>query len=248
MLNAILFLLIGLFLGSLLNVVVIRLPREKRLFGWPHCTRTGERLQGWQMLPVVGWLLQRGRARNGQPLHWIYLVVELLTGLVVMLLSIQYGLSAMFFYLTFVCIVLIITGAIDWLYRSIYTFVILGSALLVLIASALLPQMNLLNAGLGAFTGGFVFMLLFFLARIIFPSHAVPFGLGDVYLAIFIGAAVGLTNLSITLLYGIMMAGIVAAGMVVAKRLLHKPGVPDYMPYGTYLCLGAICYVVIQGL
>lgn len=248
MLHAILCLLIGMFLGSLLNIVIIRLPREKRLFGWPHCTRTGERLRGWQMLPAVGWLVQRGRARNGQPLHWIYLAVELLTGLVVMLLSIQHGLSAMFFYLTFVCTVLIITGAIDWLYRSIYTFLILGSVLLVLIASAPLPEMTLLDAGLGAFTGGFAFMLLFLLARIIFPSHAAPFGLGDVYLAIFIGAAVGLPNLSNTLLYGIIMAGIVATGMVIAKRLLHKPGVPDYMPYGTYLCLGAIGYVVIQGL
>jgi hypothetical protein len=44
-----------------------------------------------------------------------------------------------------------------------------------------------------------------------------------------------------------VFAGIVAVGIVVAKRLLNRSDVPEYIAYGTYLCLGAIAYVVIQG-
>jgi len=47
----------------------------------------------------------------------------------------QYGLSVPFWYLSFVAAVLILTGAIDWLHRSIYTFIILGGALVVLIGT-----------------------------------------------------------------------------------------------------------------
>ncbi|NJL34934.1 MAG: prepilin peptidase, partial [Chloroflexaceae bacterium] len=45
----------GLLLGTLLNIIIIRLPREGNLLRWPlHCTRTGEALAWWQLLPVVG--------------------------------------------------------------------------------------------------------------------------------------------------------------------------------------------------
>jgi len=89
----------GLVIGALLNVVIIRLPREKRLIGWPRCTRSGESLAFWQLLPLAGWLLQRGRARNGKPIHWIYPLVELLTAVALTLFYQSYGFSALFFYL-----------------------------------------------------------------------------------------------------------------------------------------------------
>jgi leader peptidase (prepilin peptidase)/N-methyltransferase len=240
--------IVGLFLGTLLNVAIIRLPREQRLLGWPRCTCTGEPLAWWQLLPLVGWGLQRGRASNGKPLHWIYPLVELLTALVLALLYSQYGFSTAFFYLAFVCIVLIVTGAIDWLYRYIYTFVILGAALLALLLSLVVPRLNVLNAGLGALVAGVVFILLYLLAKLLFPGKAAPFGMGDVYLGIFIGAALGLTRLGAALIYGVLLAGLVAAVIIVARRLLRQNSMPEYISYGTYLCIGAIFYVVVWGL
>ncbi len=240
--------IIGLLLGTLLNIIIIRLSREKQLLGWPRCTRTGQPLTWWQLLPVLGWALQRGRAADGRPLHWIYPLVELLTAVVLALLYRQYGPTITFLYLVFVCAVLIVTGAIDWLYHSIYTVVILGSAVLSLLASLIVPKMSLLNAGLGAIVAGFVFIVLFMLALILFPSKSAPLGLGDVYLAIFIGATVGLTHLSTTLFYGIFLAGVVAGSIVIAKRVLRRQDMPEYIPYGTYLCLGTIGYILFQGL
>jgi len=190
MLVALIICVAGLLLGSLLNVLIVRIPREKRLLGWPRCTRTGEPLAWWQLLPIAGWAIQRGRAADGRPLHWIFPLVELLYPLALLRIYQIYGLRPAFFYLAFVCAVLILTGAIDWMHRWIYTFVILGAALIAMVAGPLVG-MDWRNVLLGALVAGFAFALLFLLARVLFSGHAAPFGLGDVYLAIFIGAASG---------------------------------------------------------
>lgn len=236
---------VGLFIGTLLNVAIIRLPRERRLLGWPRCTRTGEPLAWWQLIPLLGWALQRGRARDGRPLAWLFPFIELLTGLTLARLHVLYDFRAPFWYLAFICCVLIVTGAIDWLHRYIYTFVILGAALLALVAGPI-AGMNLVDVLLGALIAGFGFALLFMLAKILFPGKGAPFGLGDVYLGIFIGAAVGLNHLTGALFYGMLMAGIVAAFIILARRL--RQATPEYISYGTYLCLGVILYVTIWGL
>ncbi|MEF3273357.1 MAG: A24 family peptidase [Chloroflexus sp.] len=234
--------IVGLLLGSLLNILIIRLPREERLLGWPCCIRTGQPLQWWQILPVLGWLLQRGRAANGQPLPLIYPLVELASAFWLWRLYQLYGLSPLFAYLAFVGAVLIVTGVIDWLYRWIYTFVILGSALIAFVWG------SLVGAGwrdllLGGLVGGVSFLFLYLLALILFPSKSAPFGLGDVYLAIFIGAAIGLNHLGPALVIGIFMAGFVAAGILIARRFGRET--PEYLPYGAYLCLGVLLYVAI---
>ena len=76
-------LFIGLCVGSFLNVAIHRLPRglsvnePKRSF-CPHCKAT---LPAWQNLPVITWLIQRGRCRNCKaPIAVRYLLVEILTG------------------------------------------------------------------------------------------------------------------------------------------------------------------------
>ncbi|PDW04454.1 prepilin peptidase [Candidatus Viridilinea mediisalina] len=237
--------LIGLGFGTLLNILIVRLPRERRLLGWPRCTRTGEALLWWQLLPLVGWLLQRGRARDGRSLHWIHPLVELLSGLMLLRLYQLYEFTPAFFYLSFVCGVLLLTGAIDWIHRYIYTFVILGAALLALIIGPLVG-MDWRNVLLGALLGGFIFLLFYLLARVLFPSTAVPFGLGDVYLAIFIGAVVGMLKLGTALFYGMAMAGVVSAGILLVRRT-GRP-TPTYIAYGSYLCLGVLLFIALGGM
>ncbi|ABY35158.1 MAG TPA: prepilin peptidase [Chloroflexus aurantiacus] len=233
---------IGLVLGSLLNVMIIRLPRERRLIGWPRCIRTGQPLRWWQLLPVIGWLLQRGRAADGRPLPVIYPLVEIGSALWLWRLYELYGFGPLFAYLAFVGAVLIVTGVVDWLYRWIYTFVILGGAIIAFIWG------SLVGAGwrellLGGLIGGVGFFFLYLLALILFPAKSAPFGLGDVYLAIFIGAALGLRHLGPALIYGVFMAGLVAAGILIARRFGRQT--PEYLPYGAYLCLGVLIYVAL---
>ena len=247
-LTAIPIFLLGLVLGALVNIAVVRLPRERASSGWPRCTRCGRTLTWWQALPLIGWLAQGGRGRCcGRRLHWIFPLSELLVAAAMALFYLRYGLTIPFLYLTFVALVLVLTGAIDWLHRSIYTFVILGAALVALAASFAIPHHSFLSALLGALLAGFVFAIFFALARLLFPSTAVPFGLGDVYLAIFIGAAVGLLHLMPAIFYGMVLAGVFSV-VLLGLRAIGRPNVPQYISYGTFLCLGALGYLMLWGL
>jgi len=242
----------GLFLGALLNVVIVRLPRERGLGAQPRCTRCGRPLAWWQLLPIVGWLAQGGRGRCcGRRLHWLFPLVELLAAAALARFYFFYGTQGVFgvfFYLAFVAAVLLVTGAIDWLHRSIYTFIILGAALIALLASLVLPPYhNFVNALLGLLAAGVVFAIFFVLARMLFPGKAAPFGLGDVYLGIFIGAAIGLTRLTSALFYGMLLAGIYAA-LVIGARRMGRAEVSEYISYGSFLCLGALVFLLWRGL
>ncbi|MBC8159956.1 MAG: prepilin peptidase [Roseiflexaceae bacterium] len=238
----------GLALGGLLNVLVARLPREREMFGWPRCTRCGRRLAIWQLLPLVGWIFQGGRARCcGRRLHWVFPVVEVLCAAALFVFYVRYGLGTAFWFLSFVSAVLLLTAAIDWLHRVIYTLFILLPALICIIVSPWVPGLGLVASLVGAIFAGFAFLILFVLARFLFPSNAVPFGLGDVYLGIFIGAAVGITNLMPALFYGVVAAGVFAAGILLLRRA-GRTDMPAYISYGSFLCIGALGYLIVQSL
>lgn len=237
----------GLIMGGLLNILVVRLPREGQLGGWPRCTRCGRPLAFWQVLPLVGWLVQAGRGRCcGKQLHWIFPLAELLCGMALVAFYLRYGLGTTFYFLVFVTAVLMLTAAIDWLHRSIYTLFILGPALIVLIVSWWVPHLGLIASVIGAMFAGIAFLLMFVLARLLFPGKSSPFGLGDVYLGMFIGAAVGINNMMPAIFYGVFAAGIFSAVILLLRRV-GRTGMPEYISYGSFLCLGTLAFLAIQG-
>jgi leader peptidase (prepilin peptidase)/N-methyltransferase len=74
--------LFGMMVGSFLNVCIYRLPlRESIVFPASHCTACGKEIRWYQNVPVVSWLLLRGRCAScGERISIVYPFVELLTG------------------------------------------------------------------------------------------------------------------------------------------------------------------------
>lgn len=241
--------LIGLLIGRILNLIIIRMSRGEGFSGGPAPSpRTGHHLKLWRMLPVVGWMLQGGEGEEkGQRLRWLYPLVEILTASTLVVLFWAYQLSPLFFYLSVVCSLLIINGAIDWKHKVVYHVLSLVPAALFIFISPLIPGHSLRESVLGMLVSGTIFVVFFFLARLMFPTKAVPFGLGDVFLGLFIGAAFGLNRLVTTLSYGIFLAGLAAIPLLIARRVLRRQDVSEFMPYGTYLCLGAMLALFLHG-
>lgn len=173
---------------------------------------------------------------------WVGWVVAGLTGLMTVMIYRHYGLSFRALYWLAVSTVLIVTAAIDWKVRLIDVFVLLAATLLAIIATPLLG-MSLKASLLGAVIGGIVFIFFFIIARLLYPGEGVPFGLGDVYLAIFMGAAVGLNHFGPALFYGVLMGGVAAIGILAARQMGSKT--EPYLAYGTYLCLGMLLYIIL---
>ncbi|HZI88870.1 MAG TPA: prepilin peptidase, partial [Candidatus Polarisedimenticolia bacterium] len=74
---------LGLVLGSFLNVVIARLPRGESVVSPPsRCPRCKTRIRPWDNIPVLSYLLLRGRCRQcRKKISWRYPVVELLSGI-----------------------------------------------------------------------------------------------------------------------------------------------------------------------
>jgi leader peptidase (prepilin peptidase)/N-methyltransferase len=77
------FFLLGTVIGSFLNVLIYRLPRRMNI-AWPpsHCPACRHRIRWYDNIPILSWLLLRGRCRDCKnPISWRYPLVESLTGI-----------------------------------------------------------------------------------------------------------------------------------------------------------------------
>jgi len=218
--------LFGLILGTLLNVVIARQLHDAEA---PATAGTHSALR-W--LPLVGSLRQRA---------WVALAVEILMALMAAALWQRYGWSPRFWLLLAATLVLIDTAAIDWQVKMIDTLIMV----IATVAGVALGQWisgSWLLSLLGALAAGFIFVLFFVIAKVLYPGQHAPFGLGDVYLGMFIGALLGLAHVGGALLYGMVMAGLASVAIIVAlgyQRARHVP-----ISYGSFLCLGVLAYLI----
>jgi leader peptidase (prepilin peptidase)/N-methyltransferase len=183
--------LLGLAIGSFLNVVIARVPEgESIVRPRSRCPRCGHQLPWYENVPVVSWLALRGRCSSCKaPISPRYLVVELLTGLLFVACAARLGwdwplVSA----LTFVTVLLplVFIDAERWVLPFELTLpgIALGLALRA-------PQgLEALEAGLWGMAAGFLaFRLMELLGWLAFGKEAL--GAGDKYLLAMVGATLG---------------------------------------------------------
>ena len=114
MIAAIIF-IFGLLIGSFLNVCISRMPRNESLvFPASHCPACGAAIPPRLNIPVVSYLLLKGRCRScSGSISVIYPLVELLTALLALALYLRFGLTLHFFVLAFLCAALVVVTFID---------------------------------------------------------------------------------------------------------------------------------------
>ena len=224
--------LFGLLIGSFLNVVAYRLPRGESLVSPPsHCPACGKPVRPRDNIPVLGWLLLRGRCRDcGEPFSWRYPAVELLTGvLFAVVVATQDEAIDVALGLCLVTALVPIT-LIDLDVRRIPDKITGPAAVAALVAGLALdisyvPEQ--LIAGVAA-------LLLFYLAAVMKPGGM---GMGDVklvgMLGLYLGRAVA-PAIFIALLLGVVVGGVIMARVGVAT------GRKQTVPFGPFLALGGM--------
>jgi leader peptidase (prepilin peptidase)/N-methyltransferase len=227
----------GLIIGSFLNVVAYRLPRQESLVHPPsRCPGCDSQIKAYDNIPVLGWLLLRGRCRRcGMHISPRYPVVEALTAIMaVAVVLVRHGAHDLALGLTLV-VVLVPVALIDLDHRIIPNR-ITGPAALVAVAIGLITRPAGVPEQLiaGAAAGGF--LLVFALA---YPRGM---GMGDVKLAgvlgLFLGRSVGVAIL-VALLAGSL------AGVAVMARLGVEKGRKTKVPFGPFLALGGMVALLV---
>lgn len=90
--------IMGLVIGSFLNVCIYRIPRKESIaFGASHCTKCGNRIKWYDLVPVFSYLFLRGKCRYcKEKISLQYPCVELITGIIYLALYLGMGLTVFF--------------------------------------------------------------------------------------------------------------------------------------------------------
>lgn len=228
--------LIGLLIGSFLNVAIHRLPRKESLM-WPgsHCPACGTALIPLDNVPLLSYLFLRGHCRRCHvPIPARYPLVEAVNGL-------AYGLIVWYFGLGWPSVIyaalfsaLLVVSYIDLDHQIIPDAITLpGIGLGVLAAVTVLP-IGFLDSVLGLLVGGGVLFGLAWISPYLFGKEGM--GGGDIKLLAMIGAFLGWKPVILTMLIGAIVGALVGLTLIALKVLRRD----QYLPFGPFLALGAI--------
>lgn len=238
--------LLGLLIGSFLNVVIWRVPRGESVVRPPsHCPGCGNAIRPRDNVPVLSWLLLRGRCRDcGTAISRRYPLVEASTGVAFAVMALRFGPDVVlpaFLYLAAIGVAL---WMIDLDVKRLPNAIVLPSyvvaAALLTLASALTGAWgDLLRAGLGmAALYGFYFLLAF-----IYPAGM---GFGDVKLAGVLGLYLGYLGWAEVIgggFLGFLFGGVVGLGLMAVSRAGRK----SQIPFGPFMLAGALVAILWGG-
>jgi leader peptidase (prepilin peptidase) / N-methyltransferase len=219
----------GLALGSFLNVVAARVPRRTSIVSPGSACMECRAPIGWRdNVPVLSWFLLRGRCRHcGAAISPLYPAVELATALLLAACVLDFGLSGRTLVAAIFCAVLVAITATDLTHRIIPNRIVLPAFVMIAVLQTLLePSPEWALSALAA--SGFLF-----LAVLAYPAGM---GMGDVKLALVMGAALG-KSVAVALMLG-MVAALVPAVFLLARHgsAARKMGIP----FGPFLALGSV--------
>jgi leader peptidase (prepilin peptidase)/N-methyltransferase len=224
--------LAGLVIGSFLNVVAHRLPRKESLVRpASRCPRCGTPIRPYDNVPVLSWLLLRGRCRScGEPIPGRYPLVELATGLLygAVVLVKDDAVDVALGLLLVTALVPIVL--IDLEHRLIPNAITLPAAVAGAVAILVFDTDFIVEALIAAAAAGGFFLL----AAVLYPRGM---GMGDVKLAallgLYLGRAVG------PALFAALILGVLVGAAIIARKGAVA-GRKTAVPFGPFLALGGL--------
>jgi leader peptidase (prepilin peptidase)/N-methyltransferase len=234
------FTLLGLAVGSFLNLCIDRLPGKSSIISpGSHCDKCGQQLKPADLIPIISYIWLRGRCRychSGIPVR--VLIVEITTGALFPLLVWNYGLELeLAAALVYICVFILIFF-IDIEHKLILNTVILPAIAVAFIFSffwsgfeEFWPQIGpgiTLSALLGGAAGFTLLLLPYLITR-------GGMGAGDVKLAGLIGMVNGFPLVLVALFCGIVAGGLLALILLISRMVGRK----DAIPFGPFLVLGS---------
>ena len=231
---------LGLILGSFLNVVIHRLPRKLSLIHpGSRCTSCSEPIRFYDNIPLISYAILKGRCRCcGVRIPVQYPLVELLTTLCVVALYIKYDLTGEFVVYAVLTLFLIPISFIDLDKRLILNRLTIPC---FFAGIALVLGFNIQSwtrALLGAVSGGIIVLLIAILGKAIFKKESM--GMGDVKLLIAIGVYVGFPGVALCLFFGVF----VAALLIITGMILGRLRLGDTIPFGPFIAIGTLIYLL----
>lgn len=226
---------IGLCVGSFLNVVAYRLPRGESVVRprsrCPSCTGA---IAARDNIPLLSFALLRGRCRVcGARIHWRYPAVEAASGSLWLISWLAFGPTLDGLFAAIFCSFLLVLATIDATHLLLLDQLTYPGIGLGLAASFGVSWTNPLDSALGAAAGAAGLLLLigaWYLLR-----RVRGMGLGDVKMLAAVGAFLGLGGMLLTLFLASLIGAVFGLWLMVRARM----GWSSRLPFGVFLAIGA---------
>lgn len=237
------FFVLGAILGSFANVIIVRLPsRENIALPASHCRKCKAPVAWYDNVPIISYLILRGRCRKcGQKFSIRYLIVEFLTAFLFALIYLKVGLTwTLLEYLIF-CFGLVVVSFIDFDHMILPDVFTLSGIVIGIIGAWLNPSRSLLDSIWGVLVGGGFLWAIAYAYLLVRKQEGM--GGGDIKLLGWIGAVLGWQSVPFVVISSSIFGTIV--GLCFAAR--SKKGLQQTIPFGPYLALAAVLYILIGG-
>lgn len=239
------FLILGLLIGSFLNVVIYRYPRQENIvFPSSHCPKCNKDLKWYHNIPLFSYLFLRGKcAFCREKISFRYPMVELITGVLFLLSFLAVGLNyVLIFYLIFVVMAILI-AFIDYdekIIPDLFLLIILVNAVGLFVYNILtVPDYNYWNHIIGFFAGFVPFYLIRKLASTIYQREAM--GFGDVKYMGVVGFFLGWANVLLITIVASLLASIIEVTLMKMKKKERNAELA-FGPYLVFASLVALLY------
>ena len=230
---------LGVIVGSFLNVCIYRLPRRQSI-NWPgsHCTSCDRSLSWYENVPVVSWLALRGRCRTcGERISAMYPLVELVTGALFVAGYLIYGWTPLLAVRVAFACAMVVLFAIDLQHHLLPNVITVPGIVVGFLLSLMLPP-GWKSSLIGLVVGGGV---LFAIAEGYYRLRGIEgLGMGDVKMLSMIGAFLGWKLVLVTLVLASFACSVIGVGVIA----LGKGGMKAALPFGTFLAVGALTAAV----
>ena len=240
--------LLGLCIGSFLNVVIYRLPRrESIIFRRSNCPKCKNNLGAFELVPVLSWFFLRGRCLNcNSSISWRYPLVEILTSISFLICfheinnysnNFSFLLFKLFF--GFILVSLLVTlSFIDIDHMILPHKITFLGAILGLLYSILYNVFFIEYANNSFINYFFAYLLGFFSIFIFnifitFLFNKTGIGTGDAFLFAMSGAWLGLSGLEVVIVFSFILSGFFSIIGILINRI--RKG--SYIPLGPFICI-----------
>lgn len=241
--------LVGLTVGSFLNVVIARLPEGRSLaFPASHCPHCKTTIKPYDNIPLLSFLLLRGKCRACKAaISWRYPLVELLTGALFVIVVVKFGFSLQAaVYVLFTAALVAITF-IDLDHQIIPDSISLPGTMLALLIPAVLLvvdrtqlwPISVAQALIGFWVGALPLAL--FAGGYYLLTKTEGLGIGDMKLLGWVGALLGWQNVLLTIVLGSLLGSVITLPMLLFLGKSRK----TLIPFGPFLAAGAFIALLI---
>lgn len=233
------FALVGLLVGGLINALADDWPRREPM-SRPHC----HNLKCDHVYGFGRWLGISRRVLDGQcpecgvPTRKRVVLVEVATAVIFAAMPYFFTDPIVFVIYTFYMALLILIIVIDLENRLILNITTYPGTILALLASLVLPDINFALALVGALVGFLIFFGIYGLAKVTYGAGAI--GWGDVMLSMMMGAMLGLPSILTAIVIAILLGGIITTILLVTGLVKRN----TYLPYGQYLAISTMIMLI----